>query len=328
MAPPREGSDAREPYERLPRQIHRLRLIGLIALIVLPTCIHASPPRDASHGEAETDQTPPGRLLVALLNHPPELIRAQELVTARCMRRRGFQYPLPSRAPKTKGRVTLAGEPLAIPVARREGYGFSRGPQSDQTRFLRNLAPGRRAAARASLEPPGSPMTRVVINSFRATAARRGCVAEGRKRVYGSVRGFLLLWYGPQVARNAVEKYFTPAIRTPEVEDAASSYSRCMSAAGFETPTPRAAWRLARQRFGHGSTRVTSKERQMATADARCQKSSMIYETISRAMALAGRKVLAGYADRFETMRALMRSSISRAASILHGRGEEAGSSP
>jgi hypothetical protein len=308
----------------------RRRLLLLTAAILLAVTIGFAVGRKPFTDEAtqvgQEEWRGPTRSLIELLNRPPVLTQAEELVTGKCMRRKGFRYPLRLDPLGPDRPRTLAGEPLTVAVAGREGYEFSGGGPSPRQTFLQRLPPELEAKARDALVPSGSPRVGVrLLGSWEVDAAQRGCVAKGRREVYGSVRNFLILWYGPQVIGSMIDRYLVDAIDAPKVAEATSSYSRCMREGGFDVATPRAAWRLARQDFDHGGDRVTSGEKRMATLDARCQKSSRIYGTLSRELADAASEVLEGHAARIARMRVMMRSSIRRAAMILAAHGMEAG---
>lgn len=280
-------------------------------------------PNRAEEGPAAATNT-----LVALLNRPPILSWASETITARCMRRKGFAYPSPPARRRRTQPLTLAGRPLAIDSARKDGYGFFEAAASPRERFLSKLPSNLRQAVRTALEPRG--YSRISINlygEYRVSAARHGCIADGRRAVYGSVRNFLILWYGPQVIRAQIQPYFREAARTANVRIAASSYASCMRTAGFRAATPRDAWETASARFGHDGAKVSLAERNMAMADARCQARSRIFETMSHSLEESARAILQQRAGQLEMMTEVQRSSVFRASAVVRT-PREATSSP
>jgi nitroreductase len=272
-----------------------LVLTCVVAASVNTGCTRGSEPHTSADTDARFGRSTPelasARTLVALLSRPAILTHAQRLVTARCMRRRGFPYPLPEGPDRAPSQLTLAGPPLTLAAARTHGYDFGRDSPSREELFLTNLPPQVRHSVDAALEPPRGASVEVTIGSFKASAARRGCVAEGRRRVYGSVRSFLLTWYGPQVILGRLRPFYERALRAPEVGLAISAYSACMHSAGYPASDPGTAWRTARRLFGLDQG-VTRRERAMAAADSGCQQVSSVYETISHAFAESGRQVL------------------------------------
>jgi hypothetical protein len=255
--------------------------------------------------------------LVALLNRPSLLSWASETITARCMRRAGFDHPAPP-APRRMQPLTLAGRPLAFDIARTEGYGLVEAAASPRERFLSELPSNLRSAARVALEPPARRATSITLfGEYRVSAARHGCIADGRHAIYGSVRNYLILWYGPQVIRAQIQPLFREAARTADVRIAASAYSRCMRAAGFRAASPRDAWERASARFANDGAKVSRAERGMAMADARCQARSRIFETLSHSLEQAASAILLRRAGALEAMTEIERSSVLRASAVV-----------
>jgi hypothetical protein len=298
-----------------PLSLRGLVLTFAIATSVNVACTQGSEPHTSAKASAAfARESAPARTLVALLSRPTILTHAQKLVTARCMRRRGYSYPKPE-VPDPRGLMTLAGPPLTLASARREGYDFGRDSPSREELYFTNLPPEIRHSAQVALAPPRSASVTVTIGSFEASAARRGCVAEGRRRVYGSVRNFLETWYGPQVVFERLAPLYEQAVDTPEVGQAVSSYSACMLSSGYPASDPGTAWETARTLFGHDA--VSRRQRAMAIADARCQEISNVYETISHSFAWQGRKVLSRQAATLERWMQIQRLAFLRAFAIV-----------
>ena len=293
----------------------RFAMVILIAAALSGACTQGA---ERSRTTTNDEGQGPTAMLLALLNPPPVLSQAEQIVTARCMRREGFRYPLPAARPDFDTPTTLAGQPLAIETARLEGYGFSQMRDDDVQKFLSRLGPKRRARAREALEPArGSTVSVTFAGSYEVSAGRHGCVAEGRIATYGSVRKFLVVWYGPQVIQTQIQTYIEEAVRAREVVEGTALYSACMQAAGFPAASPRDAWQAARDRFARASGNVSVAQRRMAMADAECQARSQIYQRTSRALAKVGRDVIRRSSARLQMMMDIERSSVPRAEAIV-----------
>lgn len=254
--------------------------------------------------------------LSRLLNPPSMLVRAERFVVARCLN--GTERIPDPRLPDGRSWLTLAGRPLSVQRAHRVGYGFrpQRGPERGESPASVGVGShAHRGTARANAR--GGRVVRVPLpDRYVAQAPRRGCLAQRRRSVYGSVRNFLLLWYGPQVIRLRLLDELGPALREPEVQRAAEAYAACMREAGYRTRSPRASWLHARQEYGTDRG-VTRDERRMAVWDARCQRRSAIYETISASLIDLGWSFLLRSTTFIGSLTRILARAVSRARQLL-----------
>lgn len=227
-----------------------------------------------------------GSTLIALLYEPWVLVRAERLVTSRCMREAGFPYPDPPSFGGAGRAGFVVGGALIVRRAQRSGYalGSLEGLDGSGVGVPNALDP----AARRALSPRHGERAHVVIDGIRFSAPRRGCVASGRAAVYGSVRSYLRAWYWPQVLRAGLLEYLPLAVASAEVRAAQARYSRCMTSAGYAVRDPRHAHEIARSRFSDEERKPSAAEVRMAVADARCQRRSEIYETVQSALLAEG----------------------------------------
>lgn len=250
--------------------------------------------------------------LTRLLRSPPPLQRAENLITARCLERKGLRYRSPVRAHDPRAPMTLVGRPLSVSFARLHGYGFSWGD-------VRPAAPstGTRDEVLRALAPPGARQVRVRLpGEYIATHVRRGCVARARLMIYGSLENYLALVYVPQGIRREVLAYLDAALRRDDVQEAASAYASCMHREGHVADTPRAAWLIAWQLFGDEQA-VSMEQRRMAVADARCQARSAIYPAISVGLAQEGRRGLIESHTILSWLMGLRETALTRARDIV-----------
>lgn len=258
----------------------RLATSALIAfLMVMDGCTEAVDRPGGSTKPRSEAQEVVSSQLSRLLNPPSILARAEQLDVARCLNSRDMPYGSRVHAPDGHSRLTLVGRPLSVERARRVGYGSVPLPRREGSGS--GVSVSMSVQTLRALEPATARQVRVLLpGHYVARAARRGCLARARRRIYGSVRNFLLLWYGPQVIRLRLLDELNRALGEPEVQRAGQVYAACMDAAGYRTASPRSTWLRARKKYG-ADRGVTRAERRMAVWDARCQRRSAIYDTIS-----------------------------------------------
>lgn len=268
--------------------------------------------------------------IVAVAQTPTALELATEKATERCMARAGFEYP-PYRVlasqPMGETSSTLGGfQPrLTLGWAETHGYegyismrgGASRDPEAAEEAYLARLSEGDRERYARTLNDPGAGLITLRLpDGAEVGAAAEGCVAEGRRAVYGSVRNYLQLFYFPQ----QIAAFGQAAVDAPEVEDARSQYRACMRQAGFQVAGPSDAVDRAEQLFG-GSRPPGSapgdEERAMAVADARCRLMSRIHDALEAALVREASAWLNEHEGEILALADLQRAALSRARRIL-----------
>lgn len=300
----------------LSRYVGRFALSA--AVILLVECTASTPPDSRRSRLEERDSA--ARELVALLDRPPQITMAQKVIAAECMKRKGYRYPLPKLEPR-RAPLTMVGRPLSESNARAEGYGFGVGSSSPEQRFLSGLPTHLRRSARRALDPGGPPTARVALGSFEVSASRRGCVAEGRRAVYGSVRNFLRVWYEPQVIYRRLQRFYDNAIHGADVYSAVVAYAECMRAAGFDISDPGEAWQTAYSLFARRGSEHSKREKTMAIADAKCQRSSAVYEAMSGSLARSGRRLLNRHVLRLDGLLEIQHRALVRALGVVRRQG-------
>lgn len=296
----------------LARRQSRRRIVAALAVITSVAGVSlreayriADPAAGAAASRAATQ-------LTRLLRRPAVLQRAENIVTARCMRRKGLTYRSPVRAYDPRAPMTLAGRPLGASFARLYGYGFSWG----DVRFADRSASARARVFRA-LAPHGSPEVRVRLPvGYIAAHPRRGCVPRARLIVYGSLRNYLALVYVPQGIRRRLLRHLGAALLRDDVREAASAYAACMREEGYAADTPRGAWLMAWRSF-RDDRAISTEQRRMAIADATCQAKSAIYAAISAGLAQEGRRVLIESHAILPRLMSLRDAALTRAREIV-----------
>lgn len=225
-------------------------------------------------------------------------------MTAKCMSRSGFEYPpyaVSQPAIGTTGTIGGFGIPLTVQQAQRHGYEGRISRQTDteidaEASYVATLSQSRQALYRDTLDDSRSP--RVLLRlppRLEFSAFSRGCIAEGRIAVFGSVLNFLRLFYYPQ----QVTQFGDDALRDSGTIAAMSRYSDCMRAAGVDVKSPSKAIRLAERMFGSAAAGASPSdaERVMAVTDATCQSTSRVYETLEESVLRAASTWLNDHED-------------------------------
>jgi hypothetical protein len=229
-------------------------------------------------------------MLRSLSSPPSSLVLAEAWwLIARCMSRNGLRF-LPwelwsARQPSVALRLGGLGALLRVDVARRSGYGslIERvredgvdDPDVAQEDYLATLPEDDYNRFYELLDPSDSPQPRLKLESGAVVStATTGCAAEARKRIYGSVAGFLKA----QNFFNELTGHGDEVREDQRVKDAVAEYSNCMGDAGYDVVDTSDARYQTDEAFGRSrrlSDPVSEAERAMAVADAECQESSGI----------------------------------------------------
>lgn len=210
--------------------------------------------RMCSEGAQEPGDVPTDIVdaVLSLATSWPELAAAEELLTARCLRSKGFEVPLHGSAtlsaltpPTLSGITGLLDE-----SARQVGYGdqlHSEPPNDAVGQFANSLAADDRASFEEALTG-GSEADDVQIDvgNQKLGAPSSGCVAGARIELYGSVEIYLRLRYLPlEVVGQGVA-----VLKSADVLAAFGRHSEALKAAGYDVRSLKDVRRLAKSRFG------------------------------------------------------------------------------
>lgn len=297
-----------------------------LALSSMAACTIGGMDDDRRRAGGDPGRTAAEDAIVAL-THPPSILERAELTTtAECMAGSGFDYPPLEVFERT---TPLAGSlggflpPLPLSSARVAGYGGRIGVDSRATNgdlateaYLSELPSGQHRRYATVKDAPASRQVSVRLpTGTEVAASSRGCVAQGRRSVYGSVRGFLRHFYFPQQIRRAASS----ALRDPRVREALAGYARCMTAAGHEAATPNDAEATAQRRFAgtrvHG--RPAPDEIALAVADATCQEDSRFFEILDEQILTEAAEWLIAEDRSLVALEELQEDSVDRAEEIV-----------
>lgn len=296
--------------------------VGVAAVVLAAGC---------SDSSGSTVQPAVKAATLSLFNEPVQLPWAQAKVTAACMAEHGFEYPpyaaFSSTAEPAAVSLSAFGAPLTLQEAQRHGYGDRIPRDGDGSAqlatdavqdYLRTLPPEKRKEYWQAAEPDGSEFVSYELaDGAVASVAKEGCVAEGRKAIYGSVANALRITQ----FSNEMLSFSTEAVESAKVKDALAVYAGCMDAEGYDVATPGQARTEAFKRFagddGVAPASVTLEERSMAVADAVCQKRSDINAVLDEQILIAASEFLnenegqiLGYGD-------LQQNALERAQHVL-----------
>lgn len=211
-----------------------------------------------------------------MLVKAPVLSWAEQELTGRCMRKNGFAYEVDAPPGTSEDMETLPslggfGTPLTVETAR-DGY-----PEVNAADpVTKDAEPGgtRRGFDR-TLDDEHARQVHIEIPGLAVGASTRGCVAEARRRLYGSVRNYLMVEYLAQ----GVRQFGSRALDDPAVRRSLETYETCMRGRGYAAANPGQARRIATRRSEGAAAEV-----QMAISDARCQEEAGVYAALDAAV--------------------------------------------
>ncbi|WP_323095942.1 hypothetical protein [Intrasporangium sp. YIM S08009] len=169
--------------------------------------------------------------------------RAMRRESDHCMVLKGFE---PQGAP---GAVEGFDEAAAIDLARRSRVGYaseplSAGPSASdpavaaEARYVSRLTPARRDAYYSTLLGTGGPAVKVQLPGGRQILTpSTGCIAEGRRAVFGSIEKWAMVQYAPESLSDLV----TPKIANSSVyRGALRAWQKCLAERGIHAQSPEA----------------------------------------------------------------------------------------
>lgn len=250
-----------------------------------------------------------------LVVQPAELGLAEAVAIRSCLRAAGYAPPRPRAFSGSSPNL-----PAPVPVdAARVGFGdtvdrLPPGAPDVLSAYAAGLAPGDRerfaavlddgAASRASFTTPAG---------WTATASTRGCVAQARTAVYGSVDAALLAALLPQdTNEQAADVDLDP--RATAVTEA---YRRCMSGRGLVVRLPQDAAASVRDGSGAAPREPTPAEVTVAVADAACRDAADLMDTYVDVLADAAAPWIAANAPLVREAEDVLTRAVPRAEAIL-----------
>jgi hypothetical protein len=264
-----------------------------------------------------------------VLRTPPSIQEAQDLLIARCMRRRGYRYPAKTATRRNGDGYWIAPlDRLTVREASREGYGTAVGQpgrqlrlrMKRQKRYLSRLtAPARRDYFAALEGPPHVREIALDIAQGTFSVPLAGCVSHAKGRLFGDLRNYLLVTYLPQEMLLRQDA----AWRDTDVRRALAAYDRCMAEMGYpRLSRPDLSRAAASRMFGDRGEDAppTGRERALALADARCQTASGVVRAFARALARVNSGWLRIHERDIERILVIRQRALARARDVLDHR--------
>ncbi|MFF5448670.1 hypothetical protein [Streptomyces sp. NPDC012888] len=252
------------------------------------------------------------------------LARAEQVLIARCLHRRGFAYVahVPQDAAPARRFPYVIDDPA---WARAHGFGTDRQRRiaalkaaDPNERYFRGLPPRRRQAALAALHGPRPVgLSARVPGGGVATASDEGCTAEAQRGLYGDLPG----WFTAKLTVANLTPLYVPRVREdPRYRRAEAAWGRCMAARGHRHATPDEL-RRALPRLVHGlpAGPARAEETRLAVAEADCARSSGLGATATALDREYGAGVRHRYRAAIVTELRLQRAALPTARRILSG---------
>ncbi|MBW3084478.1 hypothetical protein KEM60_00666 [Austwickia sp. TVS 96-490-7B] len=255
--------------------------------------------------------------LLSISTIPSELAQAEQRVTADCLRDHGFSAVESFEVPGGDS-ANLAGIVglRDVEVARTEGYAEI-AVRHDAAPATTGESPTDSAYETAFAGRPGHDVTIELSGGTTIGAADEGCLAEGRKKIYGSVKTYLWITNISQDIRTAVGDIRT----SPRMMAANVSYLTCMTHKGVSTTGLSNTLDIAREKFA--SSRAAheppgAEEISMAIADAECQQSAELAKVANEAIVHQGAQWIQDHEKQILDIAAARKEALARAKSTLN----------
>jgi hypothetical protein len=240
---------------------------SVVAALVLSAC--ASHP--AATSGLDSRQQDPGVVTMALqlMNLDPALGAAEQVLTEACVERHGLAIPLVPVHPQP--RIGITGmAPFTQAEADRFGLAL-RLPDPEEFSLLN--AALRDESERLKLVVLGSGSRRIQGPLGSSTSAT-GCLADARRRIYGSVRTYLdVTWF-----TNEVRQHQLGWTDDPRAKAAAGEYLSCMSKRGYSLRSFGEVFDMA-ARLAQTTPDFANAEREVAQAEVDCETASHVWAT-------------------------------------------------
>jgi hypothetical protein len=268
---------------RQQRRYTRSRIaLVLTVMTVLAGCASGRPAQQA--GQTPSSAMPSLALAQSVLTSNASSLRenwyrntAEQQLTAQCMKRRGYAYPIPDAGP-------VPGLNTITQFALGRGYPPTYGVTQES---LIATPPSDPEASQPGYElaldgPAGSLRKLNFPGVFTVTYETGGCQGSARSQLYGSVDLYMLSAYLPQIEENLFEKFVS---RDQAYLSALRTWRTCMRADRFTIADPNDAARSLLQiadKTSEGD--LMRQQTALATADAKCDGPSQLRQRTNQAL--------------------------------------------
>lgn len=249
-------------------------LVALVLVLELAACVRTSHSPDGGSGSADVSPRAV-KLVVELMNPDPTTDAAEQRLVNQCLEENGFATP-PTEQFYPRARIGITGlTPFGLREARRFGFALRIITRTYGTRPWEGPN-SQDPAYQLALDGPG---TNIVHGPLGSYVSSDGCRADARRFLYGSLHDYLALTWFP----NEVRHYQRGWIKNPKARVAARQYLGCMGAHGYRLDSFGEVFDVAARRFPNPvSGSKAREEREMAMAEATCERSSGVWPVINQ----------------------------------------------
>lgn len=313
------------------------RWAGIAVVVALASVIGACSPGGVADVEREDFEGAVGAIYFSDFGEELFLAQAEETLTARCMRARGWEYSPPPSKPAVAvhpSAVLTPAEQWAFDdVVRASRSGFGIGDAlarvaGDPRDLLADSPPDAAFAARPDgflQDLQGSPDQSVIITELDGSqtgVGAEGCAAEARRAVWGTLEDYL-------TAADVVGFLQAEAMtRTrSRVQDRLREWETCMEGRGWNVPGDEdlepenivwAAWSA----YGEvDPDAAASEERRLAIAHAECSRESGLGQAFRSAYVDVATSLIVRYEGAVIETRERISEAVERARNALGGDG-------
>ncbi|MEE1943293.1 hypothetical protein V1L54_28470 [Streptomyces sp. TRM 70361] len=223
------------------------------------------------------------------------LDRAELILTARCMRARGFWYdsdasgsaPPAEQTARNPGRRIFPYGINDVAWARTHGFGEAGAGErhgrpsparNANLRYFEGLSPKRQKEYQVSLGGTRAQTVSVrLTNGYTIQGSKDGCMSEAQHLLYGD----FTTWYRASTIVNNLDAESSPKIfEDPAYKKAVSRWSSCMAGAGHPADSPQELRERFVERFGElPEESREAVERRLAVAEAKCVRATGLART-------------------------------------------------
>lgn len=256
------------------------------------------------------------------------LDRAEAVLTASCMRRRGFRHEPPelaSRLDPSPGAYPFGLDDLTY--ARRHGYGIVEGAAEEgrlrrtdpNRKYVSSLPADRRTAYNKTLTGDQSDVLRVRLPTGpELLIPRDGCLAEAQRELYGDFDR----WSRAKAVVDNLRSEIDPAVgENARYQKALRRWSACMRSKGHSYAGPGPIRReIAEAIAAPGADRLKTQAREttLAVAEAECARGTGLVRTARDLERVAESRIRQRRQADIETVQAARLSALPLARSLVN----------
>jgi hypothetical protein len=246
------------------------------------------------------------------------LHQAEQILTASCMRRRGFRYlPIPFSSQAEPGPLSMYFI-SSVTWARRNGFGDQVGSESNadpNSNYINHLSPSRQNAYGVAMYGfgPGLPNVQIAIPQGGVVGhGSYGCQAVADGKLYGNFRA----WFDAYtIVGNLKPASAGEVINNPQYKRALTRWAHCIRARGYAWSSPADAAATFQQRLTPGH--LIPAEKRAAVTAARCDSATGLTSTTSRLAASYVSSLREHYQREVNAYRRLQLEAIPVAHSVI-----------